>query len=482
MKKNDQVLKFDGFSKDSFDGMNALMKQYYQIPLNVQEVSTRGYNWGSVDFEQSQLQFTVQEKQLFEIPLTQVSNTTVSGKNEVSVEFQLPRKDVKGDQLVEVRFYVPGTATQGQIVDDGQGKILKDKADLLEGDDDDGEMGEITAGDQQVLLDDNGDQIGQAQLLCDTIKLKSNMDQMTSELLVSFEELLSLTPRGRFKVDLHQDFFRLRGKSHDYKIFYQSITRLCLVPKPDDMHWNFVVGIHPPLRQGQTRYPFLVFQIERDEDVELKVNLSDENKVKFEGKLQEEYDGAMSQVLSDLFTGVSGKKVNSPSSEYLSTTGSKGLKCSQKANEAYLYPLDKAFLAVSKPPIYIPFIEIASVVFSRVSSVSSSTKTIEVKFGLTSGQEWAFSSIPKEEHERLESFCREKKLKVVNEVEDGVVQQSYAGIFGDGEESSEDEDFVAASDSDVNEEFNEDYDSDSNAGDSAKGSGQGIDCLYRIWW
>jgi structure-specific recognition protein 1 len=458
LKKNGQIMSFDGFPKDAQENMNKLFQQYYSIALEEVHTSTRGYNWGSVDFDQSQLQFNVQEKVCFDLPLNQVSNTAVSGKNEVSVEFQLPRKDVKGDQLVEIRFYVPGSVTQGQIMDDGTSKFLKDKSDMVQGE---GEMGEITNDDQQVVLDDQGDQLSQAQLFCDTIKLKSNMDQLTSELLVSFEELLCLVPRGRYKVDLHQDFFRLRGKSHDYKIFYHSITKMCMVPKPDDLHWNFVVGIHPPLRQGQTRYPFLVFQIEREEDMDVKVNLSEENKEKFGDRLQEEYDGALYTVLSDLFHGVSGKKVLGPSMEYLTTTGHKGLKCSQKANEAYLYPLDKAFLAVSKPPMYIPFVEIASVVFSRVSSTSSSTKTIEVKFGLTTGQEYSFSSIPREEHERLEMFCREKKLKVVNEVEEGVNTQTFNTMFGAAdEESEEDEDFVAGSESDVNEEFNEDYDSE----------------------
>lgn len=53
--------------------------------------------------------FTVHNKQAFELPLTEVANTVVSGKSEVSIEFAVP-KDVakRQDALVEVRFYVPG--------------------------------------------------------------------------------------------------------------------------------------------------------------------------------------------------------------------------------------------------------------------------------------------------------------------------------------------------------------------------------------
>lgn len=72
---------------------------------------------------------------------------------------------------------------------------------------------------------------------------------------------------------MHDSFLRLRGKSHDYKIMYTSIKRLFMVPKPDDLHWQFVVALDPPLRQGQTRYPHLVFQFEKEDEVDVEVNL-----------------------------------------------------------------------------------------------------------------------------------------------------------------------------------------------------------------
>ena len=74
---------------------------------------------------------------------------------------------------------------------------------------------------------------------------------------------------------MHDTFLRLRGKSHDYKVLYTSIKRLFLVPKPDDLHFCFIMGLEPPLRQGQTRYPYLVFQFEREDEIELNVNLSE---------------------------------------------------------------------------------------------------------------------------------------------------------------------------------------------------------------
>ena len=49
--------------------------------------------------------------------------------------------------------------------------------------------------------------------------------------------------RGRFDVDMFSDFLRLRGKTYDYKILYESIVKLYLLPKTDEIHVQFVVSI-----------------------------------------------------------------------------------------------------------------------------------------------------------------------------------------------------------------------------------------------
>ena len=74
-------------------------------------------------------------------------------------------------------------------------------------------------------------------------------------------------------MDMFSTFFRIRGKSNDYRILFTSIRRLFLLPKPDDLHHCFVVQLDPPLRQGQTRYPFLVFQFDRDEEIDATIKL-----------------------------------------------------------------------------------------------------------------------------------------------------------------------------------------------------------------
>ena len=458
------------------------MNENYRVNLEPIEVSLRGYNWGNADFDGSQLQFSVSGKTAFELPLQQIANTSQGAKNEVAIEFIPPVVDPNGpkrqreDTLVEIRFYVPGNVTAGQVQELDQGKYqLRDKADVDAVDPEEvDEEGEISLAAQKVVNGPDGEPLAASTVFCDTIKAKIDADSTSSEAIVHFEELLCLTPRGRFQVHMHASFLRLRGKSHDYKILYTSIKRLFLVPKPDDLHRLFVIGLDPPLRQGQTRYPHLVFQFEREDEVELELNLSDDLWAeKYKDSLQKSYDGPVYQVLSDIFVGLVGKKVLGPSMHFQGAIGQGGVKCSQKANEAILYPLEKAFLSIPKPAIYIPFSEIAAVTFSRATN--SSTKTFEMKFNLTSGTEYSFSSIAREEYSSLESFCLLKKLPIRNEIgdegmggfgssddEDNDQGRKRAQVdYQDGFDASEsdDDDFRSGSDSDVEEEFNEDYES-----------------------
>ena len=69
------------------------------------------------------------------------------------------------------------------------------------------------------------------------------------------------------------------------------------------------------------------------------------------------------------------------------------VKCSLKANESYLYPLDKSFLFIPKPPTLIAHSEIASVTFSRVGRGMANTRTFEMKFNMKNGVDYQFGGI-----------------------------------------------------------------------------------------
>jgi structure-specific recognition protein 1 len=270
-----------------FDRVSKAFKIWYGINLESREHALRGWNWGKTEFGKAELAFNVQNRPAFEIPYSEISNTNLAGKNEVAVEFALPtdgatngangqppgstknrgRKAGAGrDQLVEMRFYIPGTA------------VKKDKGD-------DGE-------DRSVEGEDAEEQ-NAANLFYETLLEKAEIGEVAGDTFATFLDVLHLTPRwehphiafyqlldlfdsrGRFDIDMYENSFRLRGKTYDYKIQYQSIKKFFLLPKNDDTHTLITLGLDPPLRQGQTRYPFLVMQLKLDEEISIDLNMTE---------------------------------------------------------------------------------------------------------------------------------------------------------------------------------------------------------------
>jgi hypothetical protein len=61
-------------------------------------------------------------------------------------------------------------------------------------------------------------------------------------MILNFEEVFVVTPRGRYDLDMFTDSLRLRGKTYDYKIVYSTISRLFLLPK-DEHAILFIVSL-----------------------------------------------------------------------------------------------------------------------------------------------------------------------------------------------------------------------------------------------
>ncbi|KAI8989988.1 hypothetical protein BDB01DRAFT_779623 [Pilobolus umbonatus] len=459
--RDNTVHRFDGFKNDDFDELRDAVKLLYKLPVEVKEISVKGWNWGKTEFQGSNLNFSVSNKTMFELPLEQAIGTNKPGKNEVAINFVDPGqpapeginpKDV--DELMDITFYIPGT-------------VAKEATD-----------------DNSVENGEEEEEVNADMVFYETVKSKLEFSQMTTENIVQFQEVLCLTPRGRYNVDMYQDFLRLRGKTYDYKILYSNIIKLFLLLKPDEVHVLFVIGLDPPLRQGQTKYPFLVFQFVREEEIDVDLNLENGNlDEKYENKLQKHYDAPTYEVVSTIFRTLTGRNVTVPGN-YRSHHGANALKCSMKANEGFLYPLDKSLLFIPKPTTFIPLNEIGVVTFSRVGQSGGSSRTFDMKFNMKGGNDIQFSSINREEYANLEDYLKQKKIKIKSEGNDDAIMTytDLADLDEDDEEDqtnfesrkkrrtdvpvsvsrdtdeeeSPDEDFAPDSDSDVPEEFDSD--------------------------
>ncbi|GAA5874984.1 hypothetical protein JCM16303_004968 [Sporobolomyces ruberrimus] len=444
---------FDGFLKDDHERLSNLCKQYYNITIETKDTSVRGWNWGVAEVQADDLAFLVAGKPSFTVPLSLVQNTSIT-KAEVALEFgsSLPpppsgsnddavarKKRLRQlpDEISEMRLYIPGSARGMKK----KGDKMKVKA----------EGGEAESSDEEEGTDDDEGEEGAAQAFHEAVKEKAEIGQVVGDTICTIGEVLCVTPRGRFDIDIYPDFMRLRGKTYDYRVTYQQIKRLFLLPKPDDIHSQLIVNIDPPIRQGQTRYPYLVMQFAKDEMMELDLNLDEETiQTKYDGNLKQRYDDPAYEVVSLLFRVLTEKRVITPGN-YQSHEGHAAVKCNLKANEGQLYFLEKQLLFVSKQPTLVLFSEISAVVLARVGGALPSARTFDLNIRLkdsTSGNP-SFSSLNKEELTAITEFLTMKKIKVKNEMEELAAAEAEA-LGGAMEDDSDDDDAMSV-DSDDDE-------------------------------
>lgn len=71
------------------------------------------------------------------------------------------------------------------------------------------------------------------------------------------------------------------------------------------------------------------------------------------------------------------------------------IACSNRATSGYLYPLDKGFIFVHKPALYIKFDGIASVNFARMSGSAGVSRSFDFEVEMKDGNAHHFSSLMK---------------------------------------------------------------------------------------
>ena len=115
---------------------------------------------------------------------------------------------------------------------------------------------------------------------------------------------------------------------------------------------------------------------------------------KYKDKLMPHYEQPQHMVVAQVFRGLTGKRVVTPSKDFSSHHQQSGVKCSIKANEGHLFCLDKSFMFVPKPATYISFDTISVIVMSRVGGAISASRTFDITITTkNAGGEHQFSNI-----------------------------------------------------------------------------------------
>jgi structure-specific recognition protein 1 len=256
----------------------------------------------------------------------------------------------------------------------------------------------------------------------------------------------------------------MRGLKYDYKIKYDDISRLFLLPKPDEVHMAFVIALDKPIRQGQQRYQHLVFQTNKDPD-EVTVHLDEETLQKEYGNdLQPVMRGSLSNLIAKTFKVIAKKKVFIPG-KFSNANQQACVKCALRANEGLLYPLEKQFVFIHKPPILIRFQEVESVEFQRYAGGQGSTRnfdlcvTLKASASVSSNQqEYVFSGIDRSDYSSLYNFLSGKNIRIKN-LQDSGIELPAAPVY------NEDEIYGGPDDHMMEESEDEDYDDNAAAAD-----------------
>ncbi|KAM7506705.1 hypothetical protein LguiA_017158 [Lonicera macranthoides] len=418
--------KFMGFRDQDVTSLTSFFQSSCGLTPEEKQLSVSGKNWGEVDLNGNMLTFLVGSKQAFEVSLADVSQTQLQGKNDVILEFHVD--DTTGanekDSLMELSFHIPNSNTQ-------------------------------------FVGDENRPP---AQVFRDKIMSMADVGAGGEESVVTFEGIAILTPRGRYNVELHLSFLRLQGQANDFKIQYSSVVRLFLLPKSNQPHTFVVVTLDPPIRKGQTLYPHIVLQFETDFVVESSLSLNEDLlNTKYKDKLEPSYKGLIHEVFTLILRGLSGAKVTRPG-KFRSCQDGYAVKSSLKAEDGVLYPLEKSFFFLPKPPTLILHDEIDYVEFERHALGGSNMHYFDLLIRLKTEQEHQFRNIQRNEYHNLFDFINSKGLKIMNlggvQAADGVaaVLQSddddavdphlerIKNEAGGDESDEEDEDFVADKD------------------------------------
>ena len=448
------AMRMKGFRGSDMATVKEAMKALYDVDVVKRDMQVIGRNWGQIEVDQAgAITFDVEGKRQFEISSKDVAAVAMPTKHEVMLEFHMDDAvmNASKDAMVEMSFYVPPTNKTWGV--DGWGTDDHDP-------------------------DDTG-----AKRLSDRLMEVCDVDTATGDAIAEFDSVSLVAPRGKVGIELFANHLRLNGNAVDFKIQHSSIQRLFLLPKPTNAQTYAILHLDPPIRKGQTFYPHIVAVFNANEELEVEPLMDAALKEKLGDAVEDSYDGPSSEVFIRLLKAVAGVKLTRQGT-FASPAGGHAVKASNKAEVGHLYPLEKSFFYLPKPPMLLPYAEVTEIEFERHAGAGPTTqRTFDMAVTMRNGAVHQFHSIPKSEFQNLVSFLTAKKLKIVN-----VDAQARVDAIIDGADSDSDRDHHAArlkakvkkreldedgfggSDSEEDEDFNAGSESDDGEPTDSSGS------------
>lgn len=429
-RKGGSYVMFEGFRASDLTELRDFLNQVVGVELTNATQAVRGWSWGQLDVTSGMAASLVFRagggdfekhnakalEDAFDLPLGRVSNVQLPNPNEIAVDLHVDDTAGKMDEeLVEVRFFVPD---------------------------------EVKAEDVH-----------------DRIKERADTSAFAGESICSFNQMGVIVPRGRYDIDLFPNHIKLRGKTVDFKILYSSITRLFLLPKPDNILVSFVMSLDPPVRQGNTMYPHIVFSFDTEDKSAVALHMDEDVlKDKYKGKLSKNEEGYTWRVFSKVVKNLSATPLHVPKT-FRTTRNASAVRTALGPNEGNLFFLESCCFFVNKPPTYIRYDDIDFVDFRRME--------LERRFDLfvslsTSNTTYTFTNIERNEFEIIFKFLHDSKNVPVENAETlkRTGGRTRATLVDDNDDSESDDD-----DFDPNAKPGDSNRKRRNSGDASDGSG-----------
>lgn len=380
-------VRLTGFSMEHETSLKKWAEKSLGVPFKSSRACIEGGNWCDLTLKSSEMLARSEDRKsmMFSIDYRQFAQSIIQGKNELAFEFKAPsRVKPTAETLVEMRVHIP----------------------------DDTEPPE------------NPDEPPEApyELFNRILTKKAKLGRSAGEIIASFKDVTLKVPRGKYDLDFFEDVFRLHGKTYNYKIKFTQIKRLFLFTLPTNAI-AFLVALQPPIRQGQTTYSYLIMNFPDQEIVEARINATEEDmKSKYISKngqqlLKAEMEGKTYDIVSRVFLALAKCKIIT-TKDYLSHYKEKCVKCSFGAETGLLYPLQKSFFFIFKPPTYIKHSEVQYVEFGRADG-GGSGRLFDIHLHIKRGKskKISFTNIAMHEFENIFEYCRSKKdtLNIMDE-------------------------------------------------------------------
>lgn len=211
------------------------------------------------------------------------------------------------------------------------------------------------------------------------------------------ENVQVLQPRMRSNFIFYNEFVKIVGPTYSHRIRYNDILELYRLTRENGAY--FVMKINP-IRQGNTKYDFIVMNLTEDgliDLIEKATNLRVDN--------------------CDL-----------------------RVKCTHKACDGVLFLLEKAVFFLPKP-IFISHREIEVSEFSRINTSRLTSSSFDMR--LIARGAFNFDYINKNEFNKLEVYLTEKGIKIRSEIvvdnSESATEESEESCYEDSIEASDDE-------------------------------------------